>query len=265
MIALLRRSLPILMVLAIMTAASIPAGSQRPSFRRGNRRSANVPENKIPNGEFTFARLKYESYGYGGWMTDYPKADEQFIFGLRGWVRSILRVSDDPAAVAPTDKEIYRYPFVYVVEPGQMELSQQDADSLREYLLRGGFMMLDDFWGEYEWEHVRSELFKIFPEHQIREIPLDHSIFHCYFDIDEVLQVPNFHNYVYRGRTHEKGGIVPQYLGIMDETDRIMVFIAKNADNGDAWEWIDNPEYPLKYGLGAYRLGMNLIFYSMTH
>lgn len=265
MTSILRRTLFFLLIPAIMLAAAYPADSQRPNFRRGARNPRNIPPNAIPNGEFTFARLKYESYGYGGWMTDYPKADEQFIYGLRSWVRSIMRISDQPAAVAPTDKEIFRYPFVYVVEPGQMDLSKEDAAGLREYLLRGGFMMLDDFWGEYEWEHVRSELIKIFPEYEARQIPLDHSIFHCYFDIEEVLQVPNFHNYVYRGRTHEKGGLVPEYLGVMDETDRIMIFIARNADNGDAWEWIDDPEYPLKYGLGAYRLGMNLIFYSMTH
>lgn len=263
-----RKSIFVLILLVWLPSMFTTVNSQRPSSRPGRpgyRSPRATPKNAIPNGEFTFARLKYDSYGWGGWTTDYPKADEQFIFGLRGWVRSIMRISDNPAAVAPTDKELFRYPFVYIVEPGQMELSREDADALREYLLRGGFMMLDDFWGEYEWQHVREQIYKIFPERPIQEIPLNHSIFHCYFDIDEVLQVPNFHNYVNRGRTHEKGGIVPQYLGIMDETDRIMIFIARNADNGDAWEWIDDPEYPLKYGLGAYRLGMNLIFYSMTH
>jgi hypothetical protein len=220
-------------------------------------------------GEFTFARLKYGSngwgYGYQSWTTDYPKADYQFIFGLRGWVRSTLDLSDDPVAVAPDEPGLFRYPFIYIVEPGQMELTNEDAVGLREYLLRGGFLILDDFWGTYEWDNVRYQLQKVFPEYQFRQLQLDHPIFHCYFDIEEVLQTPNFQNYVFRGRTAEKGGTVPSYWGLFDEADRLMVFVGRNVDNGDAWEWIDDPRYPLRYGLGAYKLGTNLIFYSMTH
>lgn len=146
-----------------------------------------------------------------------------------------------------------------------MVLSKEDAANLREYLLRGGFLMLDDFWGEYEWQHVREQMRQVFPEYQIRELPLTHPVFHCYFDIDEVLQVPLFFNYLNRGRTDEKGGTVPYYMGMVDENDRLMVFIARNGDNGDAWEWIDDPRYPLKYGLQAYKLGINAIVYAMTH
>jgi hypothetical protein len=211
--------------------------------------------------------LRYESYGWRGeaWETDYPKADEQFLEGLRGWVKSGLSISTDPTTVSFDQKDLQQYPFIYAVEPGQMELSNEDAANLREYLLRGGFLMLDDFWGEYEWENVRRQMFKVFPEYQIKDLPLTHTIFHCYFDIDEVIQVPNVQNIIYRGRTDEKGGIIPYYHGITDDNDRIMVFIARNSDNGDAWEWIDDPRYPLKYGLAAYKLGMNLIVYSMTH
>jgi len=215
--------------------------------------------------EFTFARLRYGSYGRrGGWMTDYPKADEQFIIGLRNWVRSSLAISDDPTAVSPDDKELFRYPFVYIVEPGRMELSPEDAANLREYLLRGGFLMLDDFWGEYEWQNVRLQMRKVFPEYPTRQLPLNHPIFHCYFDINEVVQVPNV-GYIWSGITHERDGYVPYYEAIVDENDRVMVFIARNSDNGDAWEWIDDPRYPLKFGLAAYKLGMNLIVYAMTH
>ncbi len=228
-----------------------------------------------PPGEFTFARLRYSSggdwrrgYGYGGyasWATDYPKADHQFIQGLRSWVRSGLVISDQPVAISIHEPDLLKYPLVYVVEPGRMDLTSEDATGLREYLLRGGFLILDDFWGTYEWDNVRLQLMRIFPEHQPRQIPLDHPIFHCYFDIDEILQIPNFQNIVYWGRTDEKGGTVPSYWGIFDESDRLMVFIGRNIDNGDAWEWIDDPRYPLKYGLGAYKIGTNVIFYAMTH
>jgi hypothetical protein len=222
-------------------------------------------------GEFTFVRLRYNSpYGgrrWGGWATDYPKADEQFIVGLRNWCRSSLDIANDPLTVTTEEKDLdlFRYPFIYAVEPGRMELSTADAARLREYLLRGGFLMLDDFWGEYEWQNVQEQMSKVFPEHRIQELSLDHPIFHCYFDINEVVQVPNVGNAMRGGPTHEKGGVVPHYEGIVDEQGRVMVFIARNADNGDAWEWIEQPDYPLKYGLAAYRLGMNLIVYSMTH
>ena len=235
----------------------------RDEFRR---RNSNQPAVKF--GEYTFTRLRYSGGGYGrrggGWTTDWPKADEQFLVGLRNWVQSSLYVSDEPINIAPTDVNLFRYPFIYAVEPGQMELTEEHAAQLREYLLRGGFLMLDDFWGSYEWENVQLQLHKVFPEYQIKELPLTHPIFHCYFDINEVVQVPQV-GYIYSGVTAEKGGNVPHYDAITNDDGRVMVFIARNADNGDAWEWIDNPQYPLRYGLAAYRLGTNLIVYSMTH
>jgi hypothetical protein len=221
---------------------------------------------KSHRGEWTFARLRYSSNGWRNmWTTDYPKADEQLLIGLRNWVQSTLDISDDPTTVPPSLDELAKYPFIYAVEPGFMDLTPEHAAQLREYLLRGGFWMLDDFWGEYEWENVQYQLRKVFPEYEIKELPLDHPLFHCYFDINEVVQVPNVDNIIYRGRTDEKGGIVPHYEGISDEHGRLMILIARNCDNGDAWEWIDEPRYPLKYGLAAYRLGMNAIMYAMTH
>ena len=215
--------------------------------------------------EYTFARLRYNSYGWREmWTTDYPKADEQFVYGLRGWARSTLAISDDPTTVSLFDPQLFDYPFIYAVEPGFMVLSEEDAAKLREYLLRGGFLMLDDFWGEREWLNVQEQMRKVFPEYPIEELPLSHPLFHCYFDIKEVVQVPNV-NYIYSGITHEKGGFVPHYMGIIGPEGRVLVFIARNADNGDAWEWIDEPRYPLRFGLAAYRLGMNVIIYAMTH
>ncbi len=216
--------------------------------------------------EYTFARLIYTSPGWREtWTTDYPKADHQLLQGLRGWGKSLLEISSLPITVSMHDPKLYEYPFIYAVEPGFMELSEQDAAALREYLTRGGFLMLDDFWGEREWENVQNQMHKIFPEYKIQELPLDHPVFHCYFDINEVVQVPQSNNWIYYHQTSEKGGIVPHYEGIIDKDGRIVVIIARNCDNGDAWEWIDDPRYALKFGLAAYRLGMNVIVYSMTH
>ncbi len=255
----------LLSLLLLSPVAQSQRISPRSDFTRA-RSFGRDPNSSTPRGEYTFARLIYESYGWrSSWTTDYPKADEQFILGLRNWVRSGLVISDDPISVSMRDPKIFDYPFIYAVEPGYMELSKEDAAKLREYLLRGGFLMLDDFWGEYEWQNVQEQMLKIFPEYRIQELPLDHPLFHCFFDIDEVVQVPNVDNIIRWGRTDEKGGIVPHYEGIVNDEGRVMVFIARNADNGDAWEWIDEPQYPLKYGLAAYRIGMNAIVYSMTH
>jgi len=261
----MRRTIAFFLLLSLLLL-SPTVRSQRFESRSDFRPPGNEERSHKRN-EFTFVRLRYGGgYGWrGGWATDYPKADEQFIYGLRNWCRSSLGISDDPTTVEPDAKEIFQHPFIYAVEPGYMDLSQEDAANLREFLLRGGFLMLDDFWGEYEWQNVQHQMRKVFPERTIRELPLDHPLFHCYFDINEVVQVPQVGNIINYGRTDEKGGVIPHYEAIKDDDGRVMVFIARNADNGDAWEWIDEPRYPLKYGLAAYRLGMNLIVYSMTH
>lgn len=219
--------------------------------------------------EFTFVRTIYHSpFGGrrdGSWAVDFPEADYHFIIGIRDWAGTNLDISAEPKQIAILDEQLFNYPLIYFVEPGYMELSDEEAQRLREYSLRGGFLFLDDFWGSYEWENVREQMRRIFPEYEIKDLPSDHSLFHCYFDIKEVIQVPGIGSWLGRGVTHEKGGIVPHYMGIQDEKGRLFAFIARNCDLGDAWEWIDDPRYPLKYGLAAYRVGINVIIYAMTH
>ena len=221
-------------------------------------------------GEFTFVRTIYGSPfrgrrgGWGSWATDFPEADHHFILGVRYWSGSNLDIADKPVQLPIMDEKLFAYPLLYFVEPGYMELSYEEANRLREYVLRGGFLFLDDFWGDYEWENVREQMRKVFPEYSIEDLPLDHAVFHSYFDIDKVVQVPGI-GFIYRGITHEKGGIVPHYMGIQDKEGKLLSFIARNCDLGDAWEWIDDRRYPIQYGLAAYRLGINVIIYAMTH
>lgn len=225
----------------------------------------------LPNGvsEFTFVRTIYGSgyYGrrYGSWAVDFPEADHHFIIGVRNWSGTNLKISAHPEQLAILDERLFNYPLIYFVEPGFLDLSDEEAQRLREYLSRGGFLFLDDFWGEYEWENVREQMRNVLPENQIKDLPRDHSVFHCYFDINEVVQVPGIHSWLGRGVTYEKGGYVPHYMGIEDESGRLKVFIARNCDLGDAWEWIDDPRYPIKYGLAAYKVGINVVIYAMTH
>jgi hypothetical protein len=219
--------------------------------------------------EFTFVRIIYSSpfrgRGGGSWATDFPEADYHFIAGARRWSGTSLKIAAEPLQLRLVDPKLSRYPLIYIVEPGYLRLSDEEAKQLREYLLRGGLLFLDDFWGEYEWRNVQEQLRRVLPEFPIEDLPLDHAVFHSYFDIDQVVQVPGIGSWLGRGVTYEKGGIVPHYMGIRDDLDRLMVFISRNSDLGDAWEWINDPRYPKEYGLAAYRLAINVIIYAMSH
>ena len=213
--------------------------------------------------EFTFLRLIYSGAGWGGWATDYPKADLQFLYGLRelsdfGFIDSRHR------ALEITDPALFHYPFLYAVEVGYMHLSQKEAAQLREYLLRGGFLVVDDFHGPYEWQNFYHQIKKVLPEYEVFDLPTSHPIFHCYYDIVELVQIPGI-QYLFSGRTWEKGGYRPRYMGIQDEKGKLLVMINHNVDLGDAWEWAELEAYPRQYAKLAFRLGINYIIYAMTH
>ena len=266
--------------LLCLFVALIPTVGQRPLDEFGNfRQRRRAPSSDQPAGksygEYTFVRTIYDSpqrgrrggyYGYSGgtWTTDYPEADNNFIVGLREWAGTNLKIAPRPEALEILDDRIFDYPILYAVEPGFMELSTEQAARLREYVMRGGFIFVDDFWGEYEWENVQEQFHRIVPEYEIKDLPLSHPIFHSYLDVEEVVQVPNVYN-AQRGITSEKGGIVPHYMGIENKNGRLIAFISRNCDMGDAWEWINDPVYPVKYGLPAYKVGINVVIYAMSH
>ena len=264
-------------LLAFLVLATLlhGAGQQRISgFEDGNvtsryRQTALAATTKL-TGEFAFARIMYDSphspynqwFG-GAWRVDYPEADENFTEGIHDWASTNLRLFR-PVQIKPTDHRLFDFPFAYIVEPGHMELTERDAAALREYLMRGGFLMLDDFHGEIEWQHAREQVRMILPEYEIKDLPLSHPIFHSYFDVDQVVQVPGVAALIH-GVTYEKGGVTPHYMGVENKDGRLMVFLTRNCDLGDAWEWINDPRYPAQYGLMAYKIGMNVIVYAMSH
>jgi hypothetical protein len=223
-----------------------------------------------PSGEFTFTRTIYRSpYSYGrrwggSWATDFPEADDHFSVGLREWAGTNLNVSTRPVQVEIMDERLFDYPLIYFVEPGYLELNDEEAARLREYVARGGFMFFDDFWGTAEWDNVVEQMKKVFPDLEPKELPLTHPIFHSYLDIEQAVQVPNIYNAM-RGVTAEKGGVTPYYMGIEDKRGRLVAFFSRNSDLGDAWEWINDPRYPVKYGLAAYKVGINVVIYAMSH
>jgi len=217
--------------------------------------------------EFYFTRLAYRAetntrWGEWSWMIDSPKAERHFIQGLRRMTN--LHARSMEKHFQATDAELFDHPWLYVVEPGQWFLSDQEAVALREYLLRGGFLMTDDFHGSYEWHVFTQGMQKVFPDRPIVEIEDRDAIFHVLFDLDERFQVPGL-QYLYSGRIAEMDGIEPHWRGIYDDQGRLMVAINFNMDLGDAWEHADFPPYPERYTALAYRIGINYIIYALTH
>lgn len=228
-----------------------------------------VPPDANEKTEWAFARLRYPSARFGGywgyrgsWSTDYPKADRQFVQGVRRLTRIHTRSVEQ--VVDLDSDEIFNWPWVYAVEVGHWNLSDAQCARLREYLLRGGFLMTDDFHGTYEWEVFMASMARVFPDRPIVEIENKDAIMHVLYDLDERIQVPGI-QYWYSGRIYEKDGVDPHWRGIYDDKGRLLVAICFNQDNGDAWEWADSPRYPEKYASQAYRMGINYIIYAMTH
>lgn len=202
----------------------------------------------------------------GSWSIDYPKADRHFLLALERL--SIIDTASDEYAVKLTDPELLNRPFLYALEAGAMQLNDTEIIALRNYLLAGGFLFIDDFWGSWAWDNLAEQMLRVFPDREIKEVPPGHSIFHTVYDIREVKQVPNKSNgisFESRGITHESDGIQPHVRGIYDDEDRLMVVINWNTDLGDAWEWADHPDYPSDFSTYAVMLGINIVVYAMTH
>lgn len=213
--------------------------------------------------EFYFTRAIYQSgWGWSRWATDFPKSDRQFMTIVDRLIG--LDASRRENAIRLDDPNIRKYPFLYALEVGDIALSPPEVEGLRNYLLAGGFLVIDDFWGSWQWANFEQQIRRVLPEYPIVEIPKDHPIFNTVYKIDEVLQVPAMGNF-YGGRTWEQDGYEAHVRGIFDEHGRLMVVINWNTDLGDAWEWAERPEYPLKFSTFAVEMGINFIVYAMSH
>jgi hypothetical protein len=148
---------------------------------------------------------------------------------------------------------------------GEWGLTAEQAKVLREYLLRGGFFMADDFHGFYEWDMFEQRIKMVFPDRPIVDIPDADAIFHTVYDLDDRFQLPGIEHLRTGGKFTGNGGIGAKWRGIYDDKGRIMVAISFNSDVGDAWEWADSPRYPEKFADLAIRLGVNYVVYAMSH
>ena len=280
---MIRRAFVFLCFLGLLTIGFAQFGGRRPELGPGPVDRGNIPswpiDEKFARDVFTFARLKYtssrpERSSYA-WWTDFPDADLNLSYRLQQL--TALKVNPEPKILEITDPELFNYPWVFMSGAGNIVLNDQEAEILRRYLLSGGFMMVDDFWGQAEWDGFYRAIKKVFPDREPQDLPRSHRIFHCVFDLpDEVsLQTPNVGAAVrnrYTGITWEdnhQGGNTQDvhFRAIFDSKARMMVMICHNTDNGDGWEeegtdpWFFSEFSERK----NYPLGINIIFYAMTH
>ncbi|MEM9017180.1 MAG: DUF4159 domain-containing protein [Verrucomicrobiota bacterium] len=230
---------------------------------------------ELPDDVFTFARLRYNSGTWMGqrekWMIDYPDSELNFSYRLQQLTS--LEVNPKGAIVDIDPEQLRHYPFIYMIEPGDIWITDEEARTLREYMLNGGFIMVDDFWGIYEWKNFYRAVKQIFPDREPVDLELDHPIFHMVFDLEIKPQIPAV-GLAMEGRqdgiTYEwnkPGSETPHYRAIFDDDGRICMMICFNTDLGDGWEeegtdpWYFK-EFSEKY---AYPLGINIVFYALTH
>lgn len=206
---------------------------------------------------FTFVRAIYSSAGSRApWATDYPDADRAFSTEFERLAG--LPTNLDGLTLELTDPALLDYPFIYIVEPGQMALSEPEIDALRQYLLSGGFLMMDDFHGEYEWAIVRHWIHQIFPDRELIELARDHEIFWSFYAMSEQPQIP--------GRGGIRRGTEPKYWGLFGDDGQLIAVLCHNSDFGDGWEHLGDPWYPEELSVGqAVPLGVNIVIYALTH
>jgi hypothetical protein len=282
-------------VLAIVGGLAVA----QPDWRRGYRYPraspfdgipadrAGVPDWKIDekfkNDVFTFVRVQYNSYrgGMGGgrrgrgrwggrWDTDWPDSDLNFSYRLQQLTS--LKVNPNPIWLKLTDESLFDYPFLYMIEVGALEFMEEEVVALRRYLLNGGFLMVDDFWGDWQYENFYRQIKRVFPEREPEELPLSHEIFQCVYRLKERPQVPSINTFEYYGPgvTWEDwgpGSREVHYRGISDDKGRLMVLICHNTDLGDGWEREgEDPGYFREYSeKKSYPMGINIVTYAMTH
>ncbi|HEY6444364.1 MAG TPA: DUF4159 domain-containing protein [Candidatus Acidoferrales bacterium] len=263
------RPLILLAALSLVAAqvAQVPEQGEQGDIEMDGKTFA--PPNPREKAEWTFARFHYDlgyqygRYGFERWAADWPKADRQFILGVRRLTRVQSRSTEQ--VVDANSDDLYNWPWIYVEDPGGWRLSEKQAARLREYLLRGGFLMADDSHGDYEWDVLVQGMRMIFPDRQIEDLPDSDEIFHVVYDLDDRVQIPGT-RYIWGPRwSYGPDSATPKWRGIRDDKGRIMIAICHNSDVGDAWEWADSPRYPEHEASVAYRIGVNYIIYGMTH
>ncbi len=273
------RRIALLLLLAVPGATTAAQREFRvyPSFE--DQANVELPPDYQEKTEFVIGRLMYPPYQsgrfsrFGGgdwtqggtsWAVDYPRGDRDFARLLRRITRVNVRSVEQPVSLDDED-DVHYWPFLIAGLPGTWDLTDNQAKKLREYLLRGGFLLCDSFFGTTEWEGFVATMRRVFPGRSMIDLPQTHPIFHTVYDLSNKAQVGNFQAYNGRGVPYRADGDTPHWRGIVDDNGRLMVVIAFNNDLGDGWQWTDDPRYPLDDANLSIKFGANIVVYAMTH
>jgi hypothetical protein len=230
------------------------------------------------DGSFQFCRIVFRGApdGDGGnWSVDFPRADENLSIRLSELTKTPVGMDGDGmpkhVLIGLSSPELFRCPFIMMTEVGSILLNDAEVKGLREYLLKGGFLWADDFWGNRAWELFMREMRKVLPPqtYPVVDLPMEHPIFHGLMALDKIPQIPSINFWLDSGGgTSERGpdSATPHARGILDDHKRVMVFITHNTDLGDSFEREgDSREYFLQFSVHGYALGVNVLLYALTH
>jgi hypothetical protein len=222
------------------------------------------PEAPRKESKFTFARVYFESpmtpmfmgpVGAGNgpaWSHDWPRSEEHFMKIMSDLTK--LDANPSPHIFSFQDGDCFKYPIAYLCEPGYMRLSKEEAGRMAQYLLRGGFLIVDDFRGPRELNNFIDQMRQVFPNRKLEDLPRTHPIWTCFYDISKLEIEPPYSRF---NR--------PQYFGMSDDNGRLMMAVDYNNDISEYWEWSDDPLKPIDETNEAYKYGVNYVMYALTH
>jgi uncharacterized protein DUF4159 len=271
-----------LFIAVFVLAAAVAAGAQ--DFFRGYGRGYNRVPPRLPkadsyDGGFNFCRAMFTSVrrepSGSGWGTDYPDADVNFSIRFAELTKARVsrqRTGDPNHLVVPlADDWLYNCPYIHMEDVGTLEFSDEEVERVRDYLLKGGFIWVDDSWGSWAWESWVRQIGRVLPPtvYPIRDLTPDHPIFRTMFQISRLPQIPSISHWRRSGGgTSERGAdsAVPVIRGISDEHGNVMVLMTHNTDISDAWEREgEDPQYFYSFSPDGYAVGLNVVLYSMVH
>jgi hypothetical protein len=249
---ILNRKLLIPICFAIVSLGIIGLGAQE------------VQELPRDESKFTFARIFFNFpmtrffLGPVGasngppWSHDWPRSEEHFM----KIIAEVTKLDVNPSGhiFSFQNDDCFKYPIAYLCEVGYINLSEQEARRMAEYLLRGGFLIVDDFRGGRELSNFKDQMKRVFPDRSLEELPRTHPIWTCFYDISSLTMEPPYSR-----------NLTPQYFGMSDDNERLMMVVNYNNDISEYWEWSDNPMMPIDESNEAYKYGVNYVMYALTH
>ena len=265
------------MALGLAVLLTSVVAAQRFRVREGLSVPARIPPPGFSDGAFTHCKIRYRSVrreaNGTGWATDYPYAGINLMIRVSELTKTPISrdAEGNPNywVVDMTDDALFHCPFTMATDVGTLQFSQEEVPRLRQYLLKGGFLWVDDFWGTRAWEQWSTEINRVLPEYQITDVPPDHPILHARYQIDRIPQITSINFWrASGGTTSERGADSPQadLRMISDAKGRIMVLMSHNTDVGDSWEREgDDPQFFLQFSPNGYALGVNVVLYALTH